>query len=91
MEKLSSYQQKLNSYHSSITPKEEAGSSFTPNPENNRMVTRTRKESEDHSCAICVERIDYYGIGECGHNIVCWRCIMKQRLKLEKKECPICK
>ncbi|CDW74696.1 potential zinc ring finger protein [Stylonychia lemnae] len=56
-----------------------------------QMHQPTRKHSEEPTCAICVEKIDYYGIGECGHNMVCWRCIMKQRMKMDKKECPICK
>eukprot|EP00347_Sterkiella_histriomuscorum_P003040 403365821 len=56
-----------------------------------RTQQQTRKQSDDVVCAVCVEKMDYFAIGECGHNQVCWRCIMKLRLKQEKKECPICK
>lgn len=57
------------------------------------MESSNRKLSEhtENCCSICTEQIDYYAIGECGHNEICWRCILKQRIKLLKKECPYCK
>ena len=53
------------------------------------------RKSSDHTgqncCMICTDQIDYYAIGECGHNEICWKCTLKQRHKLLKKECPYCK
>lgn len=44
------------------------------------------------SCVICTEAIKYYAIPEiCGHNMICWNCILKQRLKLDDEKCPMCK
>lgn len=44
------------------------------------------------SCVICTESIKYYAIPEiCGHNMICWNCILKQRLKLDDLKCPMCK
>ena len=44
------------------------------------------------SCVICTEAIKYYAVPEnCGHNMVCWNCILKQRLKLDDEKCPMCK
>jgi hypothetical protein len=42
-------------------------------------------------CSICVEDIVYYAIGECGHNMICWNCVLRQRLKMQDEKCPYCK
>ncbi len=49
------------------------------------------RKASDTQCIICVENIDLYAIGECGHNLVCWKCALKQRMKLDKKDCAYCK
>ena len=47
---------------------------------------------EQPICCICTEPIVYYAIPEtCNHNMVCWTCILKQRLKLSDEKCPMCK
>lgn len=56
-----------------------------------QLVYRKKSNPEDHQCVICTEHIDIYAIGECGHNKCCWRCVLKQKLKQEKKECAMCK
>lgn len=44
------------------------------------------------TCVICTEPIKYYAIPEqCNHNMVCWNCILRQRLKLDDEKCPMCK
>ena len=44
------------------------------------------------TCCICTESIKYYAIPEvCNHNMICWTCILKQRLKLDDLKCPMCK
>lgn len=44
------------------------------------------------TCVICTEPIKYYAVPEtCNHNMVCWNCILRQRLKLEDYKCPLCK
>ena len=55
------------------------------------MEARYVRKVSDTACSICVETIDFYAIGDCGHNLVCWKCSLKQRMKLSKKECAICK
>lgn len=43
-------------------------------------------------CVICTEPIKYYAIPEqCNHNMICWNCILRQRLKLDDEKCPMCK
>ena len=42
-------------------------------------------------CIICTEFIVYYAIGPCGHTHCCWNCIVRQKTKLGKDECPVCK
>ena len=46
---------------------------------------------EYEQCLICCEDIVYYAIGECGHNICCWNCILRQRMKMQNEKCPYCK
>ncbi len=49
-------------------------------------------EEEVHTCIICMDPIKLFAIpGECGHNMFCWSCILKQRIKLSIKACPACK
>lgn len=49
-------------------------------------------EEETTQCIICTEKILYYAIPEtCNHNLICWNCILKQRLKLNQNACPACK
>ena len=41
---------------------------------------------------MCTGEIQYYGIPEqCNHNMICWTCMLKQRIKMDHKECPACK
>ena len=42
-------------------------------------------------CLVCCEPIDYYAIYPCGHNVCCWKCIIKQRIKLDNEKCIYCK
>jgi len=42
-------------------------------------------------CLICCEDIKYYAIGDCGHNLCCWNCILRLRLKQKNLSCPYCK
>lgn len=53
--------------------------------------TNRKISDEKPCCDICTNIVDIYAIGECGHNTVCWKCILKQRLKLHQLACPICK
>ena len=49
-------------------------------------------QEEIPTCLICTGEIKYYGIPEkCNHNLICWTCMLKQRLKMGHKECPACK
>ena len=49
-------------------------------------------QEETPTCLICTGEIQYYGIPEkCNHNLICWTCMLKQRLKLDNKACPACK
>ena len=49
------------------------------------------RKATDTICMICTDQIEYYAIGDCGHNEMCWKCVLKQRLKLLKKDCAMCK
>lgn len=42
------------------------------------------------TCQLCIEPIEYFSIGKCNHPI-CYKCIIRLRLKLENKNCPICR
>jgi hypothetical protein len=33
----------------------------------------------------------YFAIGTCNHNMICWTCILKQRMKSDIMDCPVCK
>lgn len=54
-------------------------------------TTKYVRKQSDTQCCICCENIEYYAIGECGHNVVCWQCSLRQRMKMLKKECMYCK
>ena len=47
-----------------------------------KKYTPRKKSNPEEECMICREHIDIYAIGECGHNQICWKCSLKQRLKL---------
>ena len=41
---------------------------------------------------ICTDYIKYYAIPEtCNHNLICYNCVLKQRLKLKINACSMCK
>jgi len=43
-------------------------------------------------CVICTDYIKYFAIPEvCNHNLICWNCVLKQRLKLNIMACSMCK
>jgi len=42
-------------------------------------------------CLLCLEDLDFVGIGKCNHACICYKCISKCRSKLKNKQCPICK
>lgn len=49
-------------------------------------------DNSPNICCICTEPIQYFAIPEaCNHNMICWTCILKQRLKLDDLKCPMCK
>ena len=41
-------------------------------------------------CLLCCETLDYFGIGTCNHGVICFRCTLKSRLKMNNKKCPMC-
>ena len=49
-----------------------------------------RKQS-DTICHICTEQIEFYAIGECGHNEFCWKCVLKNRMKMHQTNCLMCR
>ena len=49
------------------------------------------KGKKFEQCTICMEDIVYYAIGECGHNMICWNCTLRQRIKMHDETCPYCK
>ena len=60
--------------------------------QNDQKPTRKeRRPSQIEQCIICTEDIEYYAIGECGHNVCCWSCILRQRIKMGQEKCPMCK
>lgn len=42
-------------------------------------------------CIICTERMDLFGIGQCGHSCICARCHFKMRAKQQNLNCVYCK
>ena len=42
-------------------------------------------------CIICFEKISIMSIAECNHKEICFKCIIKCRIKLHNNKCPICK
>jgi hypothetical protein len=59
-------------------------------------VEGTRKESTTSTpgnsdcCLICTDKIKIYAIGECGHFEFCWKCVLKNRTKMENNKCAYC-
>ena len=45
---------------------------------------------EDKECLLCCEDLDIFSIGLCNHSIICYRCTLKSRLKLDNNKCPLC-
>jgi hypothetical protein len=41
-------------------------------------------------CLLCCEPLDIFSIGLCNHSIICYRCTLKSRLKLDNNKCPLC-
>ena len=49
-------------------------------------------DEESVQCVICTDYIKYFAIPEtCNHNLICWNCVLKQRLKLNQTACSMCK
>jgi hypothetical protein len=42
-------------------------------------------------CCICSERVDLFGVGQCGHKEICAQCHYLMRVKRGKAECSVCK
>lgn len=42
-------------------------------------------------CIICTERIELFGIGQCGHSCICAKCHLKLRSKQQNLHCVYCK
>jgi hypothetical protein len=42
-------------------------------------------------CLVCTNPLDWTGIGPCGHNEICSRCVARMRFVLKDKNCAICK
>ena len=58
----------------------------------NRKTQAAEEVDEQPTCLICTGVIKYYCIPEqCNHNMICWTCMLKQRVKMDNKECPMCK
>jgi len=50
------------------------------------------KKEDKVECLICTEAVVYFAIPEtCNHNMICWTCILKQRMKSNINSCPVCK
>jgi hypothetical protein len=46
---------------------------------------------ESASCAVCTEKIEMFGLGQCDHKEVCAMCVYKMRVKQGQISCAICK
>jgi len=46
---------------------------------------------EADSCLLCANEIKTVAIGECGHRVICFVCILRLRWVIKKKSCPVCK
>ena len=43
------------------------------------------------TCLICANEIKTVAIGECGHHVICYVCLLRLRWVLKKNTCPVCK
>ena len=42
-------------------------------------------------CLVCTNPLEWTGIGPCGHNEICSRCVARMRFVLKDKNCVLCK
>ncbi|KAF4751928.1 hypothetical protein FOZ62_007840, partial [Perkinsus olseni] len=45
----------------------------------------------DEECSLCMEKLIYVAVGQCGHHNVCWLCALRLRWLLNDRACPMCK
>lgn len=38
-----------------------------------------------------MEKIKFYGLGECNHRVICSECILRRRILYNQFECPVCR
>lgn len=43
------------------------------------------------TCLLCTNEAKTVGIGECGHRVICYLCLLRLRWVMNKTGCPICK
>ena len=50
------------------------------------------KENVDNKrqCVICGDNIEFYSIGQCNHNNMCYYCTLKERTFYNNRKCPLC-
>jgi len=50
------------------------------------------KDSSDgkRQCVICGDNIEFYSIGQCNHNNMCYYCTLKERTFYNNRKCPLC-
>jgi len=49
------------------------------------------KQKQVDCCVVCAEPLVFYAVGECEHPEVCSLCLLRQRVLLRDRRCPICK
>ena len=43
------------------------------------------------TCLLCANEAKTVGIGECGHRVICYLCLLRLRWVMNKSGCPVCK
>jgi hypothetical protein len=47
--------------------------------------------SDNNTCILCYNRIEFFAMGSCDHKNVCHKCCLRLRLVLGETTCSICK
>eukprot|EP01022_Parablepharisma_sp_SALTPOND_P015103 TRINITY_DN2107_c0_g1_i1.p2 TRINITY_DN2107_c0_g1~~TRINITY_DN2107_c0_g1_i1.p2 ORF type:complete len:721 (-),score=101.04 TRINITY_DN2107_c0_g1_i1:11556-13718(-) len=46
---------------------------------------------EADACLLCANELKAVAIGECGHHVICYVCMLRLRWVMNKSACPVCK
>ena len=62
-----------------------------PEPYLSQVAMRLHTSADFVECSLCYESTQYVGVGQCGHEEICWLCSLRLLWICKDKDCAICK